>query len=376
MNDTYYGSALIVDDEPMVLDSLGLLLKRFGFHVIPCASGVQAIDEFARQTVDVVLSDIRMSGMSGLELLDKLKEMNPEVPVILITAYAELDVAIESVKKGAFDFIVKPYRPEQISHSVEKAIRFYRLLQVEKDYRDRLEELNRDMETLVAERTMSMMAFTIADKIRNPSVVLGMTCRRLAAEELPEKLKSTVTSICQEAEKLENIVGDFEELLKNRKSMFGYEDINAIIKDIEPVFAREAGVKKVRFSLKLSSEPLRINAQKNLLKAAILHLLRNSLDATSEGGLIAVETEKTDESADLTITDTGKGIAKEYLERIFDPFFSTKERRFGIGLSLARQIISEHMGVIKVESEVGKGTTFRIVLPARWVQKGSKWHWW
>ncbi|HAM50030.1 MAG TPA: hypothetical protein DCP92_04810 [Nitrospiraceae bacterium] len=86
MNDTYYGSALIVEDEPMVLDSLRLLLNRFGYHAIPCASGVQAIEEFGRQKVDVVLSDIRMSGMSGLELLDKLKEMNPEVPVILITA--------------------------------------------------------------------------------------------------------------------------------------------------------------------------------------------------------------------------------------------------------------------------------------------------
>jgi len=172
MNDTYCGSALIVDDEPMVLDSLRLLLNRFGYHAIPCASGVEAIREFGRQKVDVVLSDVRMSGMSGLELLEELKEMNPEVPVILITAHAELDVAIESVKKGAFDFIVKPYRPEQISHSVEKAVRFYRLLQMQKDYRDRLQELNRDMETVVAERTMSMMALTIADKIRNPAVVL------------------------------------------------------------------------------------------------------------------------------------------------------------------------------------------------------------
>jgi signal transduction histidine kinase len=369
MNDTYYGSALIVEDEPMVLDSLRLLLNRFGYHAIPCASGVQAIEEFGRQKVDVVLSDIRMSGMSGLELLDKLKEMNPEVPVILITAYAELDVAIESVKKGAFDFIVKPYRPEQISHSVEKAVKFYKLLQVEKDYRDRLEELNRGMETLVAERTMSMMALTIADKIRNPAVVLGMTCRRLLTEELPEKLKVTVASICQEAEKLENIVADFGELLKIRKSVFGYEDINAIVKEVEPVFAREAGMKEVRFSLTLSPEPLRINAQKNLLKVAILNLLRNSLDATSEGGLIAIETERTNNSVGLTITDTGKGIPKEYLERIFDPFFSTKEHRFGIGLSLAKEVISEHMGEIKVESEVGKGTTFRIMLPIRWMEK-------
>ncbi|HAM50029.1 MAG TPA: hypothetical protein DCP92_04805 [Nitrospiraceae bacterium] len=240
---------------------------------------------------------------------------------------------------------------------------------MEKDYRDRLEELNRGMETLVAERTMSMMALTIADKIRNPAVVLGMTCRRLLTEELPEKLKVTVASICQEAEKLENIVADFGELLKIRKSVFGYEDINAIVKEVEPVFAREAGMKEVRFSLTLSPEPLRINAQKNLLKVAILNLLRNSLDATSEGGLIAIETERTNNSVGLTITDTGKGIPKEYLERIFDPFFSTKEHRFGIGLSLAKEVISEHMGEIKVESEVGKGTTFRIMLPIRWMEK-------
>jgi len=198
-----------------------------------------------------------------------------------------------------------------------------------------------------------------------------MTCRRLITEKLPEKLKVTVTAICQEAEKLENIVGDFDELLKNRKSMFSYEDFNAVVKDVEPVFAREAEMKKVRFSLTLSPEPLRINAQIKLLTVAILILLRNSLDATSEGGLIAIQTWRTHTSVDLTIKDTGKGIVKEYLERIFDPFFSTKENSFGIGLSLARQIISQHMGEIKVESEVGKGTTFKIMLPIRWVETRS-----
>ena len=369
MSDSGRGSILIVDDEPMVLDSLRLLLEQFGYQVAPCANGPKAIEEFGRRKVDAVLSDIKMSGMSGLDLLGRLKTMDPEVPVILITAFAEVDIAIEAVRKGAFDFIVKPYRPEQISHSVEKAVRFYRLLHVEKDYREKLEELNRDMETIVAERTMSMMAFTIADKIRNPAVVLGITCHRLFAQDLPEKSRDMVASICQEAAKLENIVKDFEYLLKSRKSMFVYEDVNNMVRELEPVFSREAAAKKVRLSLRLAPGPLHVNAQKNLLRVAVLNLLRNSLDASPAGGLISIETEGSDDVAVIAISDMGKGVPKEDLERIFDPFFSTRERRFGMGLPLARQIISEHMGEIRVESEAGKGATFRIVLPIRWGKK-------
>lgn len=233
-----------------------------------------------------------------------------------------------------------------------------------------LTELNQELETLVAERTMSLMALTVADRVRNPAAVIGWTCKRIMESEgLTEKLEESLKGVIDETEKLETIVKDFETLLKSKQSLFRYEDINEIVRGIIPIVEKETAEKGVALVLKLSDRPLKINTQKNLLRAAIFHIIRNSIEATPRGGTITISTSENDDKIMLSISDTGMGIAKEDMDKIFDPFFSTKKFRFGMGLPLVRQIISEHLGTIKVESGEGKGTTFTITFPVRWLEK-------
>lgn len=131
---------LVVDDDPYVLESISSFLKEYGYSVISCEEAKEAMTKLQENRVDVVLTDIRMPMVSGIELLEKIHDLNPEIPVILMTAYAELDTAIDAIKKGAFDFITKPYKPAYLVHSVEKAVRYTRLLQIEKDYKETLED--------------------------------------------------------------------------------------------------------------------------------------------------------------------------------------------------------------------------------------------
>jgi signal transduction histidine kinase len=230
-----------------------------------------------------------------------------------------------------------------------------------------LTELNQELETMVAERTMSLMALTVADRVRNPAAVIGWTCRKILKKERePGKIKEGLQDVLDESEKLEAIVRDFETLLKSKQSMYRYEDINEIVRGIVPVVEKETGERGIRLDIDLSENPLKINTQKNLLRAAIFHLLRNSIEATPEGGRITVTTAVEGEKVVLMVSDTGSGISKEDIEKIFDPFYSTKRRRFGMGLPLVKQIISEHLGEIKIKSEPDKGTTFKIMFPVRW----------
>ena len=134
------GSILVVDDNAFVLESTSLLLSGYGFIVTPCSSADEAIESFRVRPSDAVLTDIKMPGTSGIELLEKIRALNKEVPVILMTAYADLDVAVNAVKKGAFDFIIKPYRPEYLVHAIEKAVKYHRLIDMERTYKHRLEE--------------------------------------------------------------------------------------------------------------------------------------------------------------------------------------------------------------------------------------------
>jgi len=104
-------------------------------------------------------------------------------------AYADMEKEMEAIKMGAFDFIIKPFTAELLVHSVQMAVHYNKLILMEREYRHLLEEYNQEIETLVPERTMSLMALTLADKIRNPASVIGLTCRRLLEkEEVPQPL--------------------------------------------------------------------------------------------------------------------------------------------------------------------------------------------
>lgn len=233
-----------------------------------------------------------------------------------------------------------------------------------------LTELNHELETLVAERTMSLMALTVADRVRNPAAVIGWTCRRIIEkEEISEKLGENLKDVIDESQKLETIVKDFETLLKSKQSVFRYEDINEIVRGVAAIVEKEAADKGIGLELRLSAQPVKINTQKNLLRAAVFHILRNALEATPPGGRVTVQTRGDHTTAVLSVADTGAGIPPEDLDKIFDPFFSTKRYRFGMGLPLVKQIVAEHLGRIDVESEAGKGAAFTLTFPVRWLDK-------
>ncbi len=126
---------LIVDDEPHVLDAVSSLIKEFGYSSVTCDNTDDAIALVRKECFDTVLTDIRMRKTSGFELLEDIKMINADIPVILMTAYADLDNAINAIKKGAFDLITKPFSSEDLMHSLEKAVKHYDLIKIERKYK-------------------------------------------------------------------------------------------------------------------------------------------------------------------------------------------------------------------------------------------------
>jgi putative two-component system response regulator len=131
---------LVVDDDPYVRGAVSTLLKEYGYWVIMSENGVNAMSQLHENKIDVVLTDIKMPGISGIELLERIRDFDSDIPVILMTGYAELDIAIDAVKKNAFDFITKPYKLEYLIHTIEKAVKYKKLVQVDKNYRLMLED--------------------------------------------------------------------------------------------------------------------------------------------------------------------------------------------------------------------------------------------
>jgi putative two-component system response regulator len=130
---------LVVDDDSKVLEYVTLLLKSHQYSVVGCKGADEAMEQLEENPVAVVVTDIRMPNISGIELLATIHEYCPEMPVILMTGYAELDTAIEAIDKGAFQFIKKPFRSETLVRAVEKAMKYFRLIEQEKNYKTTLE---------------------------------------------------------------------------------------------------------------------------------------------------------------------------------------------------------------------------------------------
>ena len=230
-----------------------------------------------------------------------------------------------------------------------------------------LTELNQELETIGTERTMSLMALTVADRVRNPAAMIGARCKRiLKKEDVSETLRESLQYILEGAETLDKIVKDFEALLKGRKSRFRHEDLNKVVERIVTVIEKEARYKGVEMSVSISPEPLKMNMQQDLLRVAVFHVMRNAVEATSVGGKIEVRTFGEGRNIAFSVSDTGYGIPEEEISDVFRPFFSTKERGFGMGLPLVQQIVSEHMGNLTIESKSGHGSTFKMIFPERW----------
>lgn len=149
MGSEVTGTIFVVDDDRFVLESVSTLLNEYGFTVQAFTNGHEAVRQFVTMPVDLVLTDINMPNMDGIELLEKIRYLDRETPVVLMTAYADLDTAVKAIQKGAFDFIIKPYSPPYLVHAVEKGVDYKRLTQIEKNYK-------RELEVTVEQRTSEL----------------------------------------------------------------------------------------------------------------------------------------------------------------------------------------------------------------------------
>jgi putative two-component system response regulator len=189
------GHIIVVDDDPFVLESVAMLLTVSGFEVRPFSNGLDALAELQHSPPDVVLTDVNMPNITGIQLLERIHEHDRDIPVILMTAYAELEMAVSAIKKGAFDFIIKPFKPPYLIHAVEKGINYKRLVLIEKNYKSELErtvelrtrELGDALEQMRSMSRETIERLTAAAELRDEDTGkhisrIGLYARRLSME--------------------------------------------------------------------------------------------------------------------------------------------------------------------------------------------------
>lgn len=226
--------------------------------------------------------------------------------------------------------------------------------------------LNREMEALVMERTMSEMALGMAHGLRNPLHVIGGFSHRLLRKTDPaDPSRAWVAAIAEEARRIEHMVERFENLAQRKVSFFGQGDLNAIVLDTVELLRPELKAKNIVMVTELHPQPLLGRLNTHLLKVALAHIIRNAIEATPPQGKIMVRTAVEKGYTVLVVQDTGRGMSQEVVDKVFVPFYTTKIGGTGLGMVFVRQIVDEHRGGINLVSELGRGTTVTIKLPHR-----------
>lgn len=180
---------LVVDDEPHILDMVCLILSNAGYPAISCSNPEKALTILQKETVIAVLTDINMPGITGLDLLDKIHFRHPHIPVILMTGYAEMDIVIDAIHKGTFDFIMKPFNPNLLIHAVEKAVNYHRLLKMERDYKQELEETVRQRTIEVYEASKEMIVrLIVAAEYRDDETGIHIKRLGIFAKQIAESM--------------------------------------------------------------------------------------------------------------------------------------------------------------------------------------------
>ena len=348
---------LAVDDDERNLALLTAKLEREGYELETARNGVEALQKATAFNPDLIIMDVMMPQMDGYEALRHLKsrEETRYIPVIMLTGRAEIEDKVLGFEVGAEDYINKPYSLQEVSARVKSLLRM-RALQTKL----------RDTEKVAA---LGEMVDGIAHEIRNPLTAIGGIARRLYDHETDPQHRDYAQWIIRSVERLERMLGRIDEYKRILVSTLVKGDINRVVSEAAKALLEiiEGQGKSIEVKLSLMPDPPPVNYDYGNMKTAVFNILQNSVEAIEKTGVITIETvPEAGDTLAVRITDTGIGMTKEEVRKIFNPFQSTKFEGAGLGLTITYRIVQDHGGEIEVDSEKGKGTTVTIRLhPAR-----------
>lgn len=375
-------SILLVDDETHYREVLSKRLARRGIHVVEADGGEKALQILEKHPLDIILLDVKMPGMNGIECLRRIKESYAVAEVIMLTGHADIPGGIEGIKSGAFDYLTKPVELEHLIRKIMQAHNKIRRGLAEKQEAEFKERIKQQM--VVAERLVALgtMATGVAHEINNPLAVIkdsaGWLQQILAKPEMDkiprlDDIKNGLERIQKSVNRAGKITQQLLQAVKSQTmemvdpSTFVEVSLKDLALEAMTLVEPEASLKKIKVVLE-SSEPHPIAwTDPFKLLQVFLNLLSNSIQATDENGQIHIRLSASLEEAIIVVKDTGCGISKENAARIFEPFFTTKDpgKGTGMGLYVSWGIITNLGGLISVESKIGKGTMFTITLPVK-----------
>ncbi|WDP88363.1 MAG: response regulator [Desulfobacter sp.] len=366
---------LLVDDEEGIRNVLNITLGHAGFNMLLAPDGDRGLAIFEKERPDIVITDIKMPGIDGIELLRRIKGINPETEVIMITGHGDMDLAVKSLQYEAADFITKPIDSQEIESAVAKAVDRISINSRIQAHMDDLESLIREKDKKLDETQglvtigqtvagMSHVIKNIAGGLKGSSFILEQGIENENREYLVKGWEMMKGNI----DKITNLSLDLLNYAKTSRLKLLETDPNAPAEEAISLLIHRAQEEKIKLTLSPLDGRARVLMDTDALTNALHNILTNALDAFEPGAenkSLAVTVTENKGRVVYRIRDNGPGMDPAVSRSLFKEFITTKGARgTGFGLMTTKKIIEEHKGEISFTTEKGRGSEFMIQLDA------------
>jgi signal transduction histidine kinase len=354
---------LLIDDEEIVLESCIAILEGEGYELTTASDGTRGLALLLEIRPDIVVVDLKMPGLSGFDVLERIREADPTMVTLVMTGYATVESAVEAMKRGAYDFLPKPFTPDEFRLIVRRSVEKRTLVLETIALRRERELLREHFASIVSHELKAPLA-----AVQQNIFVLERELAPVATEDQRGRLariKVRIGDLLQLIETWRRGVSVDIDAIKARRAAV---PVNVPIGKAVESLADAAARKEIELTASVPEPAPVVWGDQGTLTETLVNLIGNAVKFTRVGGRIAVSAEADGAEVRISVADNGLGIAPEDMPLVFDAFYSGKpgaagERGSGLGLAISRRVIDAHGGSISVQSTPGKGSTFVITLP-------------
>ena len=363
-------SILIVDDEQGLLTTLVMAFRTQGYLAEGVASGAEALATLARAPFDVVLTDLRMGGMDGLSLMERIRVRFPETAIILMTGAATVESAVSALKGGASDYLLKPFGLSEIFHVVQRCLEEHRLRRENVE----LSEVNRRLKEL--DQLKSNLLSAVSHEFRTPLTIMhGWLDLLLTGQFGPISAaqRESLTAVHKSATRLggliENLLAFVECERGDGVRTAGAVSLADLLREAAAALAAECRERRIALSVDVDPNLRMVQGDAERLRLLFFNLLENAVKFNESGGTVAVTAREEGAGAEVRITNSHGTIPPGQVQGLLQPFTqgdmgpSRPARGLGLGLAVARAIVHAHGGTLQLEGGEEHGTTVCVRLP-------------